>query len=161
MRLMKTVDENSLGFLLHDAARLMRKRFEVRGKDFGLSSAQWRLLFRLMREGQATQARLAELLEIEPISVSRLLDRMADAGWVERGKDPQDRRVNIVTPTEMATSTFKSIRAMADEVYDEAMAGMTAEDRQQLVRALATMAANLSAIETASASCPPTGKDTE
>ena len=74
-----------LGFLIHDAQRLMRKRFETRGAAYGLSSAQWRLMVRLVKEeGVEPQARLAELLEIEPISVSRLLDRMEEGGWIER-----------------------------------------------------------------------------
>lgn len=73
-----------LGFLIHDAARLMRKRFETLGRRHGLSSAQWRLLVRVVKDEGVAQARLAELLEVEPISVSRLLDRMEEAGWIER-----------------------------------------------------------------------------
>ena len=72
-----------LGLLIHDAARLMRKRFEARASGHGLSSAQWRLLVRAAKEPGVAQARLAELLEIEPISVSRLVDRMEEAGWIK------------------------------------------------------------------------------
>ncbi len=82
-----------LGFLLHDAGRLMRKRFEHHSGRYGLSSAQWRLLVRVFKEEGVAQARLAELLEIEPISVSRLIDRMQGAGWIERRTDMADRRV--------------------------------------------------------------------
>ena len=74
-----TPDETDrLGYLLHDASRLLRKRFEERAVGYGLSSAQWRLLARVFKEEGVTQARLAELLEIEPISVSRLIDRMEE-----------------------------------------------------------------------------------
>ena len=85
MALMKHGDGTErLGFLIHDAARLMRKRFEMRAAGHDLSAAQWRLLFRIVKEEGMAQARLAELLEIEPISVSRLLDRMEEGGWIER-----------------------------------------------------------------------------
>ena len=71
-----------LGFLIHDAQRLLRKRFEMRGAGYGLSAAQWRLLVRVVKDEGVPQARLAEILEIEPISVSRLLDRMEAGGWI-------------------------------------------------------------------------------
>ena len=110
MALMKQDMKNGLGFLLHDATRLLRKRFEARGSEYGLSSAQWRLLVKVVRERTATQARLAELMEIEPISVSRLVDRMEGPGewagvtgekdgrldlFLERG----DYRVRVRGPT--------------------------------------------------------------
>ena len=62
--LMKSDGIENFGLLLHDSARLLRARFEAHGRELGLSSAQWRLLVRLKREGRATQARLAELMEI-------------------------------------------------------------------------------------------------
>ena len=68
---------DGFGLLLHDAARLLRRRFEARGGEYGLSSAQWRLLVKLVREGRAAQSRLAELLEIEPISVSEDLRKFS------------------------------------------------------------------------------------
>ena len=84
-----------LGFLIHDVQRLLRKRFETRASGLGLSSAQWRLMVRVAKEEGISQARLAELLEIEPISVSRLVDRMEEGGWIERRSDAADRRVLI------------------------------------------------------------------
>lgn len=97
---MKSDSTRTLGFLLHDAARLLRRRFEGRGAEHGLSAAQWRLMVHVVRHGcGVSQARLAEALEIEPISVSRLVDRMEQGGWVERSPDPQDRRVRLIHPT--------------------------------------------------------------
>lgn len=135
---------DQFGLLLHDAARLLRRRFESRGSEYGLSSAQWRLLVKLVREGRATQARTADLLEIEPISVSRLLDRMEQGGWVERQPDPADRRIRIVLPTGKAIAAFQSVKAVAADVYDEAMAGLAAAERAALVRALSLVVENLS-----------------
>lgn len=135
---------NNLGLLLHDAARLLRKRFEARSKDLGLPSAQWRLLIRLVREGKAPQVRLAELLEIEPISVSRLVDRMVEGGWVRREKDPLDRRVNLVVPTRKATQAFEELRGMTESVFEEALAGISPQDRRVLITALSAIVSNLS-----------------
>ena len=115
----------SLAHFLHDAARLLRKRFEVRMTDLGLSSAQWRLLAITFRDGRVTQARLAERLEIEPISVSRLVNRMETAGWVARVTDPADKRIRMVVPTEKAIGAHDGIRRVLDEVIDEALVGFT------------------------------------
>ncbi len=144
---MKTMKTNTLGFLLHDASRLLRRRFEARGQHYGLSSAQWRLLVHLAREGSASQARIAELLEIEPISVSRLVDRMEQAGWVERGSDPNDRRVRLLQPSQKAMDAFEEVRAIAGDIYDRALAGLNADDRKTLMRGLEMVVANLGRIE--------------
>lgn len=141
---MTTAGIDRLGFLIHDAARLMRKRFEARGSEYGLSAAQWRLLFRLVKEEGVAQARLAELLEIEPISVSRLLDRMEEGGWIERRQDASDRRVRVVFPTPKARDAYVVVKGMAGEVYEEALAGVPDEARKALIGALEAISKNLS-----------------
>ncbi|MER2536620.1 MAG: MarR family transcriptional regulator [Rhizobiaceae bacterium] len=140
---MTTAGIERLGFIIHDAARLMRKRFEQRGAEHGLSAAQWRLLARVVKEPGVSQVRLAELLEVEPISVSRLVDRMEEAGWIERRADPADRRVRTIHPTPRSTQAFNSIKSVAGEVYEEALAGLAAEKRRTLVEGLNTIIANL------------------
>jgi len=135
---------NRLGPLLHDSARALRKRFDYRTRQLGLSSAQWRLLINLAREERMTQARLADLLDVEPISVSRLIDRMEAAGWVARETDPHDRRVRLIVPTDQARLAHDDIRAIADEVYDEALSGMTSTQRDTLVKGLNAIIENLS-----------------
>ncbi len=137
-------DLKRLGPLLHDAARAMRKRFEYRTRELGLSSAQWRLLINLAREGRMTQTRLADLLDVEPISVSRLIDRMQAAGWVARQTDPNDRRVRLIVPTEKARLAHDDIRTIADTVYDEALSGLSAMERNTLAKGLNAIIDNLS-----------------
>ncbi len=143
-----------LGFLIHDAARLLRKRFEAKGSAYGLSAAQWRLLVRLVKDEGVAQARLAELLEIEPISVSRLLDRMEEGGWIERRQDASDRRVRIIFPTDKSREAFAAIKSVAGEVYDLALAGLSAEEKRTLVKSLNAIITNLSDGE------PPTAEQT-
>lgn len=135
---------DNLGILLHDATRLVRKRLDRRISHLGLSTAQWRLLVGTLRSGGATQARLAEKLEIEPISVSRLIDRMEQAGWVRREPDALDRRVRRVVPTPRAQETFASIKAMARDVYEEALEGLSETERTALVASLNQIIDNLS-----------------
>jgi DNA-binding MarR family transcriptional regulator len=148
MPLMITEGIDRLGFLIHDAARLMRKRFEARASNLGLSAAQWRLMVRVTKEEGVAQARLAELLEIEPISVSRLIDRMEEAGWIERRADASDRRVRMIFPTPKARQAYAQVKSLAGEVYEEALAGISGDDRRFLIHGLRTLVENLSDDET-------------
>ena len=132
-----------LGFLIHDAHRLLRKRFEARAASYGLSTAQWRLLARLVKDEGSTQARLAEFLEIEPISVSRLVDRMEASGWVMRKQDAGDRRVRMIFPTEKSRNAFAAVKAIAGDIYDEALTGLSGAERRALISGLEKLVDNL------------------
>lgn len=138
------IDSDTLGPLLHDAARLIRRRFEQQTADLGLTSAQWRLLIHVLREDGVTQARLAERLEIEPISVSRLLDRMEQAGWIKRVAHPTDRRVRQIVATEAAEAVGTRLKDSAHSVYQEALEGLSAETQLALIGSLTTITQNLS-----------------
>jgi MarR family transcriptional regulator, transcriptional regulator for hemolysin len=142
--LMTKDGHHSLGFLIHDIARLLRKRFDARAASTGLSSAQWRLLFRLIRDEGVPQARLAEILDIEPISVSRLLDRMEDGGWIERRPHATDRRVRVIYATCKARDSFGEVKGVVEDLYEEAMESLTSEARLQLTASLEQVRANLS-----------------
>lgn len=138
------IADDRLGFLLHDASRLLRRRFEQHSSRFGLSSAQWRLLVRVYKEEGIAQARLAELLEIEPISVSRLVDRMEQAGWIERRSDAADRRVRTIHLTDRSRAVFGEMRVLAADVFAGALAGMEPDESQTVLRGLEKIIANLS-----------------
>lgn len=157
---MKKTPVDQLGFLIHDAGRLLRKKFEQRGQEHGLSSAQWRLLVRVVREQNPTQARLVELMEIEPISVSRLIDRMEQGGWVKRCAHESDRRVNRVVPTDKSLAAYSTIKLAAGETYEIALAGVDEDQRQALMSALTAMVENLSSDETQTA-CPAVDKQAQ
>lgn len=140
---MKIDESNNLGVLVHTAARLMRRRFDQRASDLGLSSAQWRLLVHVMLLDQPTQARLAERLEVEPISVSRLLDRMEEQGWVRREPDPTDRRSKIVLATEKTHAAWVDTRHVSEAIFEEALAGIDAAGRAALMAGLTQIIRNL------------------
>ncbi|GHC65393.1 MarR family winged helix-turn-helix transcriptional regulator [Limoniibacter endophyticus] len=135
--------EKSFAALIFDANRLLHKRFEARIATHGLSAAQWRLLASLVQEEGAAQARLAQLLDIEPISVSRLLDRMERGGWIERRPHPEDRRMRLIYATDQGREAFAEIKAVAASVYEEALEGLSAQDRETMLTALATVNGNL------------------
>ncbi|MEO3388743.1 MarR family transcriptional regulator [Mesorhizobium sp. CAU 1741] len=141
---MPSDETERLGFLLHDAARLLRRAFEKRADQHGLSAAHWRLLVRVFKEEGVAQARLAELLEIEPISVSRLIDRMEEAGWIERRADPGDRRVRTIYLTDRSRAIFGDMRGVADDVYETALAGLDADTRRTTINGLKAIIQNLS-----------------
>ncbi|MGZ2425698.1 DNA-binding MarR family transcriptional regulator [Rhizobium laguerreae] len=83
----------TLGFLLHDVARLLRKRFEQRAKCLGLTRSQWQTLAYLSNNEGIHQGGLAEILEVEPITLVRILDKLAERGLIERRQHPTDRRI--------------------------------------------------------------------
>jgi len=134
----------SFGFVLNDIARLMRKRFDQRARGLGLTRAQWRVLAHLARHEGINQAGLAEILEIEPITVGRLIDRMEEAGWVERRPKPNDRRVRLLYLTDKAWPVFARMRAIGDEVHGEALGELSAAERDRLIAILVTVRSNLS-----------------
>lgn len=140
-----------LGHLLHDASRLLRRRFAARTGEYGLSATQWRLLGLLFREGPQTQAALADRLDVEPISVSRLIDRMEQSGWVRREAHPEDRRARIILPTAQAEAIAPPVRGIVEAVADEALAALTDAERAALHRALLTIIDTLNRPEPAAA----------
>lgn len=136
--------ERRFGFLLHDIARLIRKRFDARARNSGLTRAQWQVLMALTRHEGSNQAALAEALDLEPITVGRLIDRMEEAGWVERRADAADRRVHRLHITERARPMMSRLEIVANEVIDEAFAGLGAPERDTLLDLLVRIRGNLS-----------------
>jgi len=114
-------NHETLGFLLSDLSRIMRKRFDRRARELGLTRAQWRVLSRLRVQQGINQSTLAEWLEIEPITLARHIDRLEEKGWVERRSDPNDRRAWLLYLDD-------SVRPILDEmnkISDWNLAGAT------------------------------------
>lgn len=138
---------DSLGFLLNDIARLMRKRFDVRARRIGVTRAQWHTLSILKRNEGCNQGMLADLLEVEPITVGRMIDRLEEAGLVERRRDPADRRVWRIHLTEKAQPVLIELRDIADTMIDEVMEGVAPDDRIRMHASLKSLRTNLLADE--------------
>ena len=145
---MKT-GKDTIGFLLNDAARLMRRDFERRTRSLGLTRAQWQTLFHLARNEGCNQATLADLLDVEPITIARTIDRLELSGLVERRPDPGDRRARLLFLGERAHPLLEELRALGAETREIALAGISDDERTLLMTLLARMRANLTGREAA------------
>jgi DNA-binding MarR family transcriptional regulator len=125
--------ESRLNFLITDAGRLCGRLYDKRAKRLGLTRAQSRVLAYLMWKGEMNQARLAELLEIAPISLTRLLDRMENCGWVERAASGEDRRAFVIRLTRKARANFPRVLQVGDEVAEEGLRGLSVAERETLI----------------------------
>jgi DNA-binding MarR family transcriptional regulator len=131
--------------LLADVARLMRTRADQRARAFGMTRAQWMILVWLERRPGLSQNELAALMEVEPITVGRLIDRIAGNGLVERRADPGDRRIWRLHLTEAAGPRLKEIAKIRAELYAMMVAGVAPGDLEIFTDALLVMKANLAA----------------
>ncbi len=140
---------DNLGFLISDVSRLMRKRFDERARLFSATRAQWKTLFILSRNEGINQGGLADLLEVEPITLCRMIDRLEESGLVERRRDPSDRRAWRIYLTEAAQPVLIQLRDYADEMMEAALIGLDAGERDALTASLEAIRANLTNPENA------------
>ena len=131
----------TLGFLLHEVARLLRRRFEQNARDFGLTRSQWQVLAYLANNEGINQSGLADLLEIEPITLGRIVDRLQARGLIERHPDPSDRRVLHLTLA--ARPKLSQLRRLGEVTRGEALAEVPEADTECLLKTLQTLKANL------------------
>jgi DNA-binding MarR family transcriptional regulator len=134
---------DSLGFLISDVSRLLRKRFDERARLIGVTRQQWRTLSVLKRHEGSNQGMLAELLEVEPITLGRMIDRLEEAGWVERRRDPGDRRVWRIHLTDAAQPILLQLKGIADSLFVDAADGISVADQAKLHALLEQLRANL------------------
>ncbi|MBB4007009.1 MarR family winged helix-turn-helix transcriptional regulator [Allorhizobium taibaishanense] len=133
----------TLGFLLHDVARLLRKRFEQRTRDIGLTRTQWQTLVYLARLEGASQKQLAEMMEVEPITLARVADKLCEKGLIERRPDETDRRINRLHLTDLSRPLISELHARGDATRAEALEGISAEDLARFFEILLAMKTNL------------------
>ncbi len=133
----------SFGLLIYEISHQMRKRLEQRAKGLGLTRAQWQALGKLKRHTELSQAQLADMLDLEPITISRLLDRMEEAGLISRRPHPTDRRIRLVSVTETAKPILDEFRVLVDELHEEILGHLSAAERAELIDRLIGIRANL------------------
>jgi DNA-binding MarR family transcriptional regulator len=125
--------------LIHDLARHLRLEADRRASRGGLTRAQWGILFWLDRQPGLSQKELAELLEVEPISVARLIDRLQDRGLVERRDDPDDRRIWRLHLRPLARPVIKDMLADRETMLGNLTAGLDQETLDTVAAALVHM----------------------
>jgi MarR family transcriptional regulator, transcriptional regulator for hemolysin len=133
----------TLGFVLHDVARLLKKRFEQHARGSGLTRSQWQVLAYLARNEGISQSGLADLLEIEPITLTRIVDKLEATGLIARHPHPSDRRVWLLHVTSAAYPKLTQVRRLGDITRGEALAGVSEADRMHLLELLQVMRENL------------------
>ena len=139
--------QQSLGFLLYEVSRLLRRNFDARVRHLSLTQAQWRTIVYMAKNEGCKQATLADFLEIRPITLTRLLDRLQSSGWIERRPDPDDRRVTRLYLTESAKPLLETLWGKAMASRKQALQGISPEQQAALFDALKKMKNNLSAEE--------------
>lgn len=132
-------DDRHFGFLAADISRMMRTEFDRRVAAHDMTRAQWTVLSRLARRPGCTQTELADMMEVERATAGRLLDRLEENGMVRREPDPDDRRVRRVYPTALAERDQTLLREIADGLIDDALADLSAAERDTLVDLMATV----------------------
>ncbi|PJK27744.1 MarR family winged helix-turn-helix transcriptional regulator [Minwuia thermotolerans] len=135
--------DRSLGFLVNDVARLLRRNFNRRAQELELPQAQWQALAYLSRREGVKQVGLAESLEIHPMTLARLVDRLQEAGLVVRRPDPGDRRAFRLYLTAAARPLLDRMWELAAATREEAMAGLPDDRRQALIESLRHVKRNL------------------
>ncbi|MFH0783765.1 MAG: MarR family transcriptional regulator [Pseudomonadota bacterium] len=141
---MKSNDPNkSIGFLIYEVSRLLRRNFDLRVQSLGLTQAQWRALAHIAHNEGCNQITLAEILEIKPITLSRLLDRLQTSGWIERRADPDDRRAIRLYISATARPLLAKMGELALQTRAQALTGMSEDEHQQLFALLKKMKTNL------------------
>jgi len=135
--------DHDLLFLLHDTARLIRVEADKRARVHGMTRAQWGLLLQLDRNPGLSQKEIADLLEVEPISVARLVDRLEANGLVERRADAEDRRIWRLHLRPAAKGMIDTIETQRNDLAHFVSAGLTAPMRETVITALRRMKANM------------------
>jgi DNA-binding MarR family transcriptional regulator len=144
---MNTTEKTTFGYLVTDVTRMMRRQFDRRAVRFGLTRAQWRALKRVHHGEGITQNELAEFLEMEPIAVGRVIDRLQKAGFIERRADPRDRRVWRLHLLPKAHDVVDDMEQIASELFRQMQHGIAAAEMKSMLSVLTRMKDNLNALD--------------
>jgi MarR family transcriptional regulator for hemolysin len=125
-------DPTLIPYLLNDLSRHIRYAFDARARTLGVTRPQYRLLLTIARQPGQTQSELADVLDVERITLGRMIDRMATAGLLQRRADPNDRRVWRMHMLPLADTLIAQLRAIGEEVTTEAFSHLEPDERDTL-----------------------------
>ena len=129
--------------LIGDISRLARRAFDARAREIGVTRPQWQVLVMLTRHEGVNQGGLAELLDVEPITVCRMVDRLQEADLVERRPDPADRRSWRLFLTGKAGALLAQLQPLGEQLEAEAFEGISSEEREAVLATLGRLRNNL------------------
>jgi MarR family transcriptional regulator, transcriptional regulator for hemolysin len=130
-------------FILNDVARLLRTYADHKAAQFGMTRAQWAVLVRVDRAEGLNQSELAEVLDLQPITLTRLLDKLCDSGLIERRPDPADRRAKRLFLTPAARPLLEQLSVLGAETMADTLAGVDRSTVEQMISNLAIVKDNL------------------
>jgi MarR family transcriptional regulator, transcriptional regulator for hemolysin len=136
------VDANFL-FTLGELQRLVRAYADRQAARFGITRAQWAVLAKVERFEGMKQSELAEQMEMQPITLTRLIDRLCDNGWIERRSDDTDRRVNRLYLRKAGRTLLAKMSGLKSEITATALEGISPADAQRLLTQLETVKENV------------------
>jgi DNA-binding MarR family transcriptional regulator len=130
-----------------ETGHAIRRAFDRRAAALGVTRAQWRVLARLSRYPGLRQVDLAEHMDVEPITLCRIVDRLEEAGLVERQRDPADRRAWRVLLTDKANPIVENLRQIGAQLSADVFAGISPEEIEAMRGVLARARSNVAAME--------------
>jgi DNA-binding MarR family transcriptional regulator len=133
-----------LGYLVHEVARLLKRRFEDEARGQGLTLPQWRALAQIAKSDCISQVSLAATLDADPMTTSGILDRLEKRGLITREPDPADSRVKLARLTDDGYELFKIARSFGQAMYEAALEGVSLEERKSVETTLEKIRSNLS-----------------
>lgn len=132
----------TIPFEIGETAHALRKAFDRLAVGLGVTRAQWKVLFKLTRSPGLRQVELADLLDLEPITLCRIVDRLEEAELVERSRDPDDRRAWRLHVTTKAQPLIEKLQAVGAELVDQAFAGIDPKEVEIARKVLAQVRDN-------------------
>jgi DNA-binding MarR family transcriptional regulator len=138
----RSVDQNFL-FTLGELYRLLRVYADKEARRFGITRAQWAVLVKIERSEGMKQSELAELMEMQPITLTRLIDKLCDNDWIERRSDPTDRRVNRLFLKKAGRALLGKLSGLRSELTANALDNIHPADAQRLLAQLQTIKENV------------------
>src|SRR6202142_42090 len=135
--------KREIAFTIMDVARLLKTSADQGGRHFGVSGAQWAVLIRIDRQEGLKQSELAEMLDLQPISLTRLLDRLADNGLIERRSDPNDRRANRLYLKPAAKPLLARLSELGADMMETVLEGLDAKSVDSMLKELVMLKDNL------------------
>jgi MarR family transcriptional regulator for hemolysin len=135
--------EREIAFNISDVARLLRTYADQRAREFGMTRAQWAVLARVERSEGLKQCELADTLDLQPITLTRLIDRLCDGGLIERRSDPDDRRAKRLYLTPAARPVLDGLTRLGKDMMAVVLKGIDPAAREQLLAHLLTLKTNL------------------
>lgn len=135
--------DSNFAFEVSETAHMLRRDFDRRAAELGVTRAQWRVLARLSRQDGLRQVELAEALDVEPITLCRMIDRLEEAGTVERRADEEDRRAWRIHLTPKAGPLIETLHQIAENFLAEILSGVSGTEQAAVRDVLARVRANV------------------